>query len=75
MLQHFLIFREEEKYLNFVTKTTKDKYFNYYTEQNELKNINIIKITENSYISNIIYKSLLSDKEILELNSIFKSYK
>jgi hypothetical protein len=75
MLQHFSIFIEEDKYLNFVTKTTKDKEFNYYSEENELKNANVIKITENSYMSNLIYKSLLLEKESLEFNTIFESYK
>jgi hypothetical protein len=75
MLQHFSIFEENDKYLNFVTKTTKDKEFNYYSEKNELKEANVIKITDKSYMSNIIYKSLLSEKESLELNTIFESYK
>jgi len=75
MLQHFSIFEENDKYLNFVTKTTKDKEFNYYSEKNELKEANVIKITDKSYMSNLIYKSLLSEKESLELNTIFESYK
>jgi hypothetical protein len=75
MLQHFLIFTEENKYLNFVTKITKDKEFNYYSEENELKNVNVIKITEKSYMSNLIYKNLLLEKESLEFNNIFESYK
>jgi hypothetical protein len=70
MLQHFSIFEEKDKYLNFVTKTTKDKKFNYY-----FKETYVIKITDKSYMSNVIYKSLLSEKESLELNTIFKSYK
>jgi hypothetical protein len=75
MLQHFLIFEENDKYLNFVTKTIKDKELNYYSEKNKLKETDVIKITDKSYMSNIIYKSLLSEKESLELNSIFESYK
>jgi hypothetical protein len=74
--KHFSIFTEENKYLNFITKTSQDKSIVYYSEiEDKLKQANAIKITEKSYMSNIIYKSLLSEKESLEFNTIFKSYK
>src|SRR4051794_37223874 len=67
---------ENQTYNNEIfSRTTKYKEFNYYSEENELKNADVIKITDKSYMSNLIYKSLLSEKESLELNSIFESYK
>lgn len=75
MCSHSAIYKKDGQNIDFVIKTSKDKPYNYFKD-NDIKEGGVIRIIENSYLSNVKYRSkLLTEKEILDSNSIFKSIK
>jgi len=60
---HPIIYNEKEGIVYFSIKTSKNKPFNYYSE-NKLQKGNVIKLGEKSYLSDLKYKVLLFKKDL-----------
>ena len=74
LLTHSVIYSEDnkEKYLDFIVKTSTDKPYKYYSYLDKsVKQGDIIKLKESSYLSSIKYRVLLPEKS----NNIFKDIK
>jgi hypothetical protein len=62
MQYHPVIYNEKEGIVYFSIKTSKNKPFNYYSE-NKLQKGNVIKLVEKSYLSDLKYKIFLFKKD------------
>jgi hypothetical protein len=74
LLKHSVIYSEnnQEKYLDFIVKTSQDKPYEYYSYSDKsIKQGDVIKLKESSYLSSIKYRVLLPEKS----NNIFKNIK
>jgi hypothetical protein len=71
---HPIIYNEKEGIVYFSTKTSKNKPFNYYSE-NKLQKGNVIKLGEKSYLSDLKYKVFLFKKDSFYWNTFIKSIK